>query len=180
MLSRRACTPLSSIARRSSSGARRNRHKRDPGRLSSTLESPRGARNDGHGVLVRPTIFSARRCWETSSRKASRSSAGPAQSSRLIAFVVSTGRLLAHRRPVAGGIVIPPQPGERNEIDLLIFGQRIDEGRHFAPSFINLNHSSAGPAQNRKDQIHFADQRRHERRPRMARPHYSTYPHLDK
>jgi len=34
---------------------------------------------------IRPTILSARRCWEISLRRGSHSSAGPAKSSRLIA-----------------------------------------------------------------------------------------------
>jgi hypothetical protein len=42
-------------------------------------------------------------------------------------FVVGAGSLLANRGPVAGGIVVPPEPEQGHEIDLLIFRQGIDE-----------------------------------------------------
>ena len=38
-------------------------------------------------------------------------------------LIMRTRCLLAHRWPVAGGIIIPPQPRQRHEIDLLVFGQ---------------------------------------------------------
>ena len=35
-------------------------------------------------------------------------------------LITRTRCLLAHRRPVAGGIIIPPQPCQCHEIDLLV------------------------------------------------------------
>jgi hypothetical protein len=41
--------------------------------------------------------------------------------------VVRSCRLRADGGPIACRIIIPPQPGQRHEIDLLIFRQRVDE-----------------------------------------------------
>jgi hypothetical protein len=42
------------------------------------------------------------------------------------ALIMRTSRLLAHCRPVGGGVIISPQPRECHQVDLLILGQRIN------------------------------------------------------